>query len=213
MNIARNIEYTKQLFLHAGKIKDELARLTHRNDVKSFDEVMEDFLQFIWQYNSVDKSIHRFWASFDEVIQRYFEQYIHLKGRNPSDFILQDEYYHYLYDFQKKSRKLCTILDHKNLFQPYFQERGYPVTKRIGTLTIKDNKPEINTPDGSCHSLGHIVTKYKGLFCKPILDTWGKGCIKLIPGSEEDNYYVNGKAGGDKSLIEAVPHTPPPVYC
>jgi len=212
MNIERNISYTEQLYQHADDIRDRLARLSHVPDVKSLEEVMHDFLEFIWKYDAVDKSIHRFWATFDIVIQNYFNQFIHLKGRSPKDYVLTNEYESYLYDYHKKYKKLTRTLNHKGFFQPYFRERGYPVTRRIGSLVLtEEGKPLCHHEDGTEEGLDEAVERNRGIFAKPSLDAQGHGAMKLLPGDKPGHYTVNGKPGGNQAFIEGLP-VPPPVY-
>ena len=192
-DIHRNILHTIELFDAIGIIEKRL-RQSIEDRKKSLDEVVEDLLIWLWQYNSFELAISRFWGSVEMIIDNYFDSLCERSECTIDDYMCEVEMHRILWeDMRVKHKSTIKMLNSKKTFSLWCQKHSLQSTSQIGIIkSSTSNRTFVTLPDGEETSLYEVIKKYGGVFCKPFLDTWGRGAVRIEYRESEGNYLVNG---------------------
>ena len=193
----RNIRYTEELFSLESRIKTMLDGC--KGDKKTYVQVIQDLLLWLWKYNAFDCAIYRHWESVEDVVKFYFKLHLYRKNTDVNDYVVQGEWSRALYVIQKHEREAIRIINQKDKFYDFFSQHGVRLPKRLGQLVCKESQLYVSNNEKELVAFSLYIKEYHKLFCKPVDDCCGKSTYKVEYSSEEGKIIVNGKS---ESLVD-----------
>ena len=187
-NLFQKIHNSLKLIVIVCKIRKKWKTLVpeHR---KGFATVIGDMLYLIWKQDAKTK-----WFLID-----YFNSHLWRKDCDIHEYVMWNEW------LRLKQRidvgEMVEILEHKGRSWAYFHQRGYPVTKRLGILSLENGSACCKRTDGRIQPLAELLKETGGVFVKPDDEMQGKGCARLTPSERaEQGCCINGVEADDKAL-------------
>ncbi len=191
----RQLAYTQKILEKADLIREYWSKIPDENK-KSFHQVMADFMALVWHYYAIDNATYRFWGKMDECILGYFGQRMY--KNDIASLSWQREWERFHLEAEKSNRELICIIDNKRRFREYFGGHGLPVCLRLGTLEVQNEELTYRDAAGTEHPVASLWNGRESIFCKPELESQGRGCFRLDLISGQ--YVVDGKKYGEQDL-------------
>lgn len=181
-SVRKKIADTRRLY---GKDRAKIRALLDEcdpNEIKSEEEVLADIKKIIWEYDGNLKHLKK----------EYFDEHLHSKGRNVSEFCTWDEWIRWNLVLAQASGEMANILLDKNRTRQYLRGHSIPVSMSFGEAVWKQNMPVCRLTGGEMRKLSDLLASAKDLFLKPIDSYQGKGYMKLQATDIKEGCLVDG---------------------
>jgi len=172
--------------LYHHRVREKIRALLEEcdpNGVKSEKEVLADIKKIIWKYDGNLKYLKK----------EYFEEHLHVKGRNIDEFCTWDEWIRWNLVLAEASGEMARILLDKNRTRAYLRDHSIPVSTSFGEAVWKGDAPVCRLAGGEMKRLSDLLASAKDLFLKPVDLCQGKGCMKLQATDSEEGCLVDGR--------------------
>lgn len=150
--------------------------------------VWRDMHKLIWRYDCKAK-----W-----MLQDYFNEHLWRLDCHVEDCVLWSEWYRLKLWIDQG--ELVDTLESKELTWHYLNDRGYPVTNRLGVLELVHGEPQFRDRMGQLRPIDDLLAETGGVFVKPNDLMQGVGCAKILPAGL-GRYRINGKEQGREGFV------------